>query len=138
MITFFFEKKHPFFINLSKFPNFEIFPDSLTKNINIRAQMTILRNMTTYYAFYSKFTTFSDIEKKISRHSFKKPSFFLRKKTNFERLGKSYYFRYVLRQICLNSVKTWRNVKAIGKNRFKIVLFERMIFVPFYQLGVKY
>ena len=66
-----------------------------------KAQKTFLRNITILYAFYRKFTTFSNFWK-IQIFFFKKLIFFLRKTPNLERFEKLYYFSRLLRQIELN------------------------------------
>ena len=62
MKTFFPRNKALFFIILSNFSNVQSFRFFLPKNIR-RAEKTFLRNITIWYAFYSKFTTFSDFWK---------------------------------------------------------------------------
>ena len=64
----------------------------------MRAQNTFPRNIniTILYAFYSKFTTFSN---------FLGNQDFFRKTPNFERFEKFYYFSRILLKICYNSMK---------------------------------
>ena len=69
----------------------------------ITAEMTILRNNTIWYAFYSKLATFKDFEK--IRFFFEKPIYFFKEDPKFESFEESYYFRRILRQICYNLVK---------------------------------
>ena len=99
--VFFLEKKHVFFIIFSNFSNVQSFLFFFCQiNLIMRAEKTFLRNITILYAFYSKFTTFSDLKK----FFFEKPTYFL-KNPNFERFEKIYYFSRILRQICYNSMK---------------------------------
>ena len=58
----FLSKKHAFSIIFFILPPLKIFW-FLAKNLLIEAEKTFLRNDTIWYAFYSKFATFSDFEK---------------------------------------------------------------------------
>ena len=60
---FFLEKKHFFFIILSNFSNVQDFLFFCLKNLISKAEKTVLRNNTIWYAFYSKFATFSHFGK---------------------------------------------------------------------------
>ena len=55
MKTFFFSKKHSFFVMFCYFSN--------SKKLIIKAEKTFLRNIIFWYTFYSKPATFSDFEK---------------------------------------------------------------------------
>ena len=94
MKTFFCQKtlSSSFFL---KFPNWKFADFLFKKSLMIRAGKTILQNSTIWYAFYSKFATFSDFEKKIM-FFLEKPIYFSKKTQNFE---KSYYLSYILQQI---------------------------------------
>ena len=83
METFFFEKKTFFIIfsNFSHVGNFLIF---CFKNLMIRAEMTVLRTNTIWYAFYSKFATFRDFEQ-IQVFFFEKIIYFFQKRAKFWR-----------------------------------------------------
>ena len=59
------------------------------KNLLSRAEKTFLRINTIWYAFYSKFATFIDLEKNSS----------FSKNPNFERFENCHYSNRILRQI---------------------------------------
>ena len=65
MKTFFLRKNTPS-SSLSNFFHIQSFLTFCEKNLIIRAEMTFLRNITVWYAFYSKFATFRDFEKNSS------------------------------------------------------------------------
>ena len=111
MKTFFFlEKKHTFSISFSNFSNFQTFLVFLPKNLIIRAEKTVLQNITIDTHSKANLQPLSILKKKIFS---KKPIYFIEKTLNFERFEKSYCFSRILRQIWYNLVKKifmFRNV----------------------------
>ena len=78
-------------------PTFKIFWFFCQINLIMRAENKFLRNISILYAFYSKFTTFSDFKK--VKILFLKTHLFVKKNPNFVRFEKFYYFSRILRQI---------------------------------------
>ena len=72
------------FLNFSNVHSFLIF---CQKKLIIRAEKTFFRNNTIWYAFQSKFVTFSEIYK--NSIFFEKNHLFFRRRPKFERFEKS-------------------------------------------------
>ena len=85
-----------YFLN---FPTFKVYCFFCQINLIMRAEKTFLRNITIWYAFYSKFATLSDL---IKIQNFSKNPSILWKNPNFERFEKFYDFSRILRQGCYN------------------------------------
>ena len=98
--------------NFSNVGNFLIF---CQENLIIRAEKTFLRNITIWYAFYSKIANFSDFGK-IEVFS-RKPIYFFKKDPNFERLFQLHSVAILLQFGEKKSrSETWTNImNATGK-----------------------
>ena len=71
----------------------------------IKAEKIFSKDNTVWYAFYIKFVTFNDFEKKFKYFREIKPICFFQKTTNFERFEKPYCISRILRQMWYNLVK---------------------------------
>ena len=146
MKAFFPQKKHFIFSNFSSVQSFLIF---CQKNLILRAERPFLKNITIWYALYSKFTTFSDF-KKFQDFFFEKPIYFFKKNPKFWTFWEILLFQsHFTANLLQFDEKNWHSdtwttdvgsfsASSIGKHRVKKRTYLRGRFCfPYFQYGAK-
>ena len=98
----FFSKNYSFVIMFSNFSHAENSLKFRSKNLRIRTELTVLRNITLWYAFHSILATLGFSKK--FKFIFEKLIFFQKEPKEPEQFEKSCYLRRNLRRSCYNLV----------------------------------